>query len=247
MSKSLSFVCFVLVLGLLATTASSTQQTVTRSIERFTVQVPPDAPREPPPLARPVAPIERLTPGYREIYWDRRPIADKLLPSDTVVQVYMNVFPPFVVMRPDATDEEGEMAFWTRRAAVAGVMRVVDRASTLAIDDSWLVTNVTARVEDAIKATTGGRGARGALVRWRETGGTLTINDVRVVARHSVRRSTEVGRDYLVFLSQDDVDMPVAAFEAVEGNTLHSMTTARLGMRPTFTRDRALAAVREAR
>jgi hypothetical protein len=236
MRSLLSFGFLAIVLGLLATT------------DGFTVQVPPDAPTAPPLVGRPTVQAERVTPGHR---WISVPhgatIESQLLPSDRVVELRIVAAPPLV---GDEVPERDELDYWTRRADVAAVVRVEERTSRLAINGSWIVTDVRARVQDSLKDIAGGRGAPGAIVTFTETGGDLMINGVRVIASLSRAMPSGVGREYLMFFRLREAALVrlsrMAVFEADNGTFSRFIPPNEPFAKTSFDRVKALAAVRAA-
>ena len=162
----------------------------TRQVGEFVAQVPDNqTPRT--PAAKPGTPT-----GHRRLFYQYHvSIASRLLPTDKVIEV------PLGLTGFDGhRDPERELDQLTAIFAAVAVITVRDRQSAWTDTGDWILTTLTADVQEVLKDTTG-KLVAGNLVPITESGGEMIVGPTRVVAFVPTVHPIEIGRTYLAFLT----------------------------------------------
>lgn len=146
-------------------------------------------------------PASTQTPAVRRAAADLRPLADQLLPGDTIVEFVTNATDERVLPEhPLSRQQSLEVAVAEAEQVLLVELQAAD--ASLFNQGRWIVRRLDCKVIEVMKASQASRVAAGSHVSFRISGGELQINGVLV---RIGTKDYEVGQNYLVFLkSQAD-------------------------------------------
>jgi len=127
------------------------------------------------------------------------PIAERLLPSDDVVEVRWQ---PLVSTPPSRLTKQQRISLAVQTAAAVAVVDV-DAVSVLPVEGgAWIETILTGRIVDVMKQDPAKVFQRGSAFRMRVNGGTYSVGNV--VVRTEGARTLPPSRRYIAFFGLRD-------------------------------------------
>jgi hypothetical protein len=160
-----------------------------RQVGGFVAQMPPQT----------VTPTQSMLAGHRHIsrQFDL-PITAQVEPGDKLLEVVDRGAPPFI-----SYDNPIDAARSAQSLAVISVVKKESAFSTTVVNEDWITTTLTAEIKSVLKDTTG-QLVEGGLIEVRESGGEITLDGRRIIARFEGTRQTKIGGTYLAVLGYHD-------------------------------------------